>query len=127
MGTAPRLALPSPIRALLALLLAGAFGFRVVASPVAWGCLTAEPAAHGTHHPQSHEPGHRHHGAGVPACECIAHAAGTGLTVKPAELARTVLLSAPSGARPSVEDARVVTSPSHLLPFSVGPPSLPAV
>jgi hypothetical protein len=127
MRTTPRTAWASAYRALLAFFLAGVFGFRVAASPAAWGCLTGAPPAHGSHQPKNHEHDPQHHGAGGPRCECIAHAAGTGLTVKPAELVRTALLPAPSGAAPFGENAPLVISPSHLLPFSLGPPSLPAV
>jgi hypothetical protein len=127
MRTAPRTALSFGHRALLALLLAGAFGFRVVASPAAWGCMTAEHAAHGSGQPAGHEHGHPQHGPGLPACECLAHAAGAGLAVRPLELAASYLLPAQSAAGPSGQGVRIATSSSHLLPFSVGPPSLLAV
>ena len=128
MRTAPRTALPLlGLRALLALLLAGGFGFRVVASPAAWGCVMAGQAAHGSDHTSGHQQGHRHHGPDLPACECIAHAPATGVTAGPLELAQPALRPSPAQVAHSADGIPPATASAHLLPFSIGPPPLSTV
>jgi hypothetical protein len=112
-------------RAFLAFLLLGGFGYRVMASPAAWGCMTAEEPVHtGSEHSPGHDHGHRHHGPDRPACVCIAHTPTTGLTVTSFSLAQPALLPQPAPAGRLGTAVPPATAPAHLLPFSIGPPSL---
>jgi hypothetical protein len=112
------------LRACLAFFLAGGFGFRVVAVPATWGCMTAGPAAPATGHPSGREPGDRHHGSHLPACECIAHASPAGLTVEPLQLAPPTLQPVWAGVARSADGTDPATSSAHILPFSIGPPQV---
>jgi hypothetical protein len=128
MRTAPRTSLLRlGLRACLALLLTGGFGFRVMASPAAWGCMTAGQAADGSEHTPGHQQGHRHHGADLPACECIAHASATGVTVEPLALTPPRPQSSPSRIAPFADGIAPVTASAYILPFSIGPPPVSAV
>jgi hypothetical protein len=111
---------------LLALLLLVGFGYRVMASPTAWGCMTAgEPASAGAEHTPDHDHGHRHHGPDRQACECVAHAPTAGLTVRSVELAQPWVGPPPAVVAHFGKTIPAAIAPAHLLPYSVGPPSLP--
>jgi hypothetical protein len=112
-----------PRRSLLALLLAGAFGFRVVATPVAWGCMTGGGPTTAASHGQHHQHGHQSHGSPPPACECLAHAPGTAVTVQRQglDLAAARPVSATRGA--ILQQTLPAGAQAHVLPFSIGPPS----
>jgi hypothetical protein len=104
---------------LLAALLAGVFAFRVVATPIASGCVTGGAAAHSQgHHDHRHTP----HDSAPPPCECIAHAASTAVLVETPRLA----LADPQPPAPAPlipHSATTHVAPAHVLPFSIGPPA----
>ncbi len=109
------------MRALFALVVAAAFGFRVAVSPFAWGCA---PAAHHSADGAQHHQEHRHSAPDVPACECVAHAASTGILVERSELAAVLIHPSPEIARFPLIPASASGPSAHRLPFSIGPPSL---
>ena len=111
------------LRAGLALLLAGAFGFRVTATPAAWGCLNDGALGASAH------DGHHGHKTGTPVsappwCGCIAHGSGMSVTMDPPRLVAAVAPSMPLLRAAAVDGVRPVPADPHLLPFSVGPPTL---
>jgi hypothetical protein len=102
-------------------LLAAAFGFRVVATPAAWGCLTDGAGVPG------HAGHHQHHpdapGSPPPACACIPHAPGLSVDGHEPRLTAAAPLP-PQPVRTRIaDDTRPVTANRHLLPFPVGPPA----
>ena len=121
--------LPSPrlvhpwLRAALALVLAGTFGFRVAATPAGWACM-GDGAGGG---PSGHAGHHEHGGAPAsvpPLCVCIAHGSGMSVTVEPTRLVGTVLHPLHAARAAARDDVRPVAAEPHLLPFPLGPPAL---
>jgi hypothetical protein len=106
----------------LALVLAGAFGFRVTALPAAAACLSADWGT-GT----DGESGHHGHEGGSPAstppCVCIAHISGLSVALEAPRLVERVAHPA-APARFGLGDLRPRSAGRHLLPFSIGPPAL---
>lgn len=108
------------MRALFLFVIAAAFGFRVAVSPLAWGCATS--AHHPTDGAGHHQEQHHHTGSDLPVCECVAHAASTGLVVEHPVLAAAVVQPLPV-ARYAALPTWVAGPSAHRLPFSIGPPS----
>ena len=107
------------MRALFAFAVAAAFGLRVAVSPFAWGCATeAHHASGGAHHHQEHRPS----GPDLPACECVAHAAPTGLVVEHPARAVAAVQPPPGVARYAAISPVASGPAAHRLPFSIGPP-----
>ena len=104
---------------LLAALLAGVFAFRVVATPIAWGCGTGGAGAPTQgHHDHRHTP----HDSAPPPCECIAHAASTAVLVETPHL--SLADPRPTAPVPLIPHSSAThVAPAHVLPFSIGPPA----
>jgi hypothetical protein len=110
------------LRAGLALLLAGSFGFRVTATPAAWGCLNDGAGGTAAH------AGHQGHKSGAPVsapswCACIAHGSGMSVAMDPPRLVATAAPPMPLARAAAVDGIRRVPADPHLLPFSIGPPA----
>ena len=110
------------LRVGLALLLAGAFGFRVTATPAAWGCMNDGAGGASAH------AGHHGHKSGEPVspppwCVCIAHGSGMSLALEPPRLVAAVAPPMPLARAAAVHSLRPVPADPHLLPFSIGPPA----
>ncbi len=87
--------------------------------------MTAEePAGAGPEHMPGHDHGHRHHGPDRQACECVAHTPAAGLTVGSVELAHPRAEPRPASIAHFGQTIPAAMAPAHLLPYSVGPPSL---
>ncbi|HEY7504750.1 MAG TPA: hypothetical protein VH700_11660 [Gemmatimonadales bacterium] len=115
--------LRTTFRACLALILAGAFGFRVAALPAASGCVGGSGATP-QHHSGHHEHDHRAPDSSGQACVCVAHVAGAGLAVEPARLAPAPAPRSGIASTPAVNRRGPSRAGSHVLPFSIGPPAL---
>ena len=110
------------LRAGLALLLAGAFGFRVMATPAVWGCMNdgaGGASAHAGHH--GHKPGTPV--SPPPLCVCIAHGSGMSVAMGPPRLEAAVTPVMPLARAAAADTVRPLPADPHLLPFSIGPPA----
>ena len=115
---------PSMLRSCLALVLAGAFGFRVATAPVALGCMTGGASATAPHHSGHHQHEHRAPGSPPPACECVAHGPGPGIAVEPSRLAPAEPPRVESVPAATLDHSVPPAAVAHVLPFSIGPPAL---
>jgi hypothetical protein len=128
--TDPRIPTPMSshgLRAVLALLLIGTFGFRILAPGTMPECAAGAGYAQHSGHGQDAGHGHHDHGSPLPKCECVGHSC----SVAAASLGTVLTLVGPQNAHTPVlrpESARLPGSdPDHLLPFAHGPPPpLPA-
>ncbi len=107
----------------LALALAGAFGFRAAAAPATWACLHGGTEGVGLGH-----AGHGGHQGGdsrspMPACVCIAHAAGMTLPFETPRL-RAVVAPPQPAVLLAVGELSPLAAERHRLPYSIGPPAL---
>jgi len=109
---------------------AAMFGFSLnVATPtIAHGCAHAASAgasaaaAHQGHHPGS-APADASHGK---KCQCVGHSCGTALAVPTPAATAPRVVPAVSESLHVYRADRLPAVAQHLLPFAVGPPSLPA-
>jgi hypothetical protein len=111
------------LRAGLALVLAGAFGFRITGTLSAWGCtgdgVRANAPGHAGHH--GHHEGTP--GSASPLCVCVAHGSGAGLALEPPRLVAAFAFPARLARSGHPGGMLLVPADRHLLPFSIGPPA----